>query len=477
MKNINTMNGKRFLLSATIAFLLLLMINPVANAQVGIGTATPNASAALDVTSTSKGFLMPRLTTAQRNTLTSTAVNGLMVVDTELKAVMIFVDGAWTEVGGGVKQQAQVLNQNDVVTLTGISSVLGVWEEQSAGTAPTSGNINYTTSGDYNLGSTTYVEVTGGNAQMKATVPGYSADLCTEGTPFGDQYSVEYGVINAFDDNIGTEFLSLLGLPSTGSVSQVLGFEFSTSKVITQYTFRTGATDGVQPKNWVFEGWNGSSWVTLDTKIDQILTISTLYSYPIVNSTAYSKYQIKVTKSKNAGWEFMLSEFEMKETMLEYQTSTAYNVTTKAASNLDANFAEINSIVVTGTNLTDCRFAFSFNEGTDWYKYDGGWSLLANLSEVATNGNTEAQVEALSNIIVEGSNIDIAVALKTSSATTNAVVSNIEISYDYNTGTFYQKLESNEYQISRTNATGKQDIKVKKLSVGNGKNVVIDYIK
>lgn len=47
----------------------------VASAQsgVGIGTTTPNASAALDVTSTTKGLLIPRMTTAQRTAIASPA--------------------------------------------------------------------------------------------------------------------------------------------------------------------------------------------------------------------------------------------------------------------------------------------------------------------------------------------------------------------------------------------------------------------
>ena len=47
-------------------------------AQVGIGTATPDASAALDIESTTKGFLPPRMTLAQINAI-ATPVEGLMV--------------------------------------------------------------------------------------------------------------------------------------------------------------------------------------------------------------------------------------------------------------------------------------------------------------------------------------------------------------------------------------------------------------
>ena len=46
--------------------------------QVGIGTTTPQASAELDVTSTNKGFLPPRMTQAQRDAIASPAT-GLIV--------------------------------------------------------------------------------------------------------------------------------------------------------------------------------------------------------------------------------------------------------------------------------------------------------------------------------------------------------------------------------------------------------------
>ena len=47
-------------------------------AQVGIGTATPAASAKLDITSTTQGLLPPRMTTAQRDAIVSPAT-GLVI--------------------------------------------------------------------------------------------------------------------------------------------------------------------------------------------------------------------------------------------------------------------------------------------------------------------------------------------------------------------------------------------------------------
>ena len=63
---------KRFLTVMSLLMVLFL------NAQVGIGIINPESSAMLDVTSTSKGFLPPRMTYAQRATITSPAI-GLII--------------------------------------------------------------------------------------------------------------------------------------------------------------------------------------------------------------------------------------------------------------------------------------------------------------------------------------------------------------------------------------------------------------
>ena len=64
-------------------FLLLLLGRLAARAQsVGIGTATPDASAALDVAGTARGLLVPRLTAAQRAAIAAPAT-GLLVFQTD----------------------------------------------------------------------------------------------------------------------------------------------------------------------------------------------------------------------------------------------------------------------------------------------------------------------------------------------------------------------------------------------------------
>jgi len=50
--------------------------------NVGIGTTTPHASAALEIQDTSRGILIPRMTMAQRNAIANPA-EGLMVYQTD----------------------------------------------------------------------------------------------------------------------------------------------------------------------------------------------------------------------------------------------------------------------------------------------------------------------------------------------------------------------------------------------------------
>ena len=60
---------------------ILVLLQLCLYAQVGIGTATPAASAKLDITSTIQGFLPPRMTTAQRDGISSPA-EGLVIFNT-----------------------------------------------------------------------------------------------------------------------------------------------------------------------------------------------------------------------------------------------------------------------------------------------------------------------------------------------------------------------------------------------------------
>jgi len=90
----------------TILILTLLCAATITQAQVGIGTASPDASSILDVTSTSKGFLPPRMTALQRNTISS-PIAGLMIWCTDCGAsgeIQIYNGADWVNFIGGTRQ-------------------------------------------------------------------------------------------------------------------------------------------------------------------------------------------------------------------------------------------------------------------------------------------------------------------------------------------------------------------------------------
>lgn len=66
----------------TMIFFLSLCTSNSVLSQVGIGTSSPNVSAMLDISSTTKGLLIPRMTTAQRTAISLPAA-GLMVYQTD----------------------------------------------------------------------------------------------------------------------------------------------------------------------------------------------------------------------------------------------------------------------------------------------------------------------------------------------------------------------------------------------------------
>lgn len=84
------------------------------SAQVGVGTETPHASSVLDVTSTTKGMLTPRLTDAQKNAITSPAT-GLVIYQTTTPTGFQYYDGtAWL----------RLVNEKEIFKPTFVATIL-----------------------------------------------------------------------------------------------------------------------------------------------------------------------------------------------------------------------------------------------------------------------------------------------------------------------------------------------------------------
>ena len=88
-------------------FLALVVFTATTYAQVGIGTTTPATSAALDITSTTQGFLPPRMTAAQRNSISNPPA-GLMLWCSDCGSngeLQVFNGTTFTNVTGGERER------------------------------------------------------------------------------------------------------------------------------------------------------------------------------------------------------------------------------------------------------------------------------------------------------------------------------------------------------------------------------------
>jgi hypothetical protein len=93
-------------------FLFLLLGSYIAQAQVVISTdpgATPDASSILDVQSTSKGLLLPRMTAAQRDAMTTKA-EGLVIYVTDLDVLQVWNGSAWINLAANPNSAPQAYN-------------------------------------------------------------------------------------------------------------------------------------------------------------------------------------------------------------------------------------------------------------------------------------------------------------------------------------------------------------------------------
>jgi hypothetical protein len=146
--------------------LLVIASSLTSNAQVGIGTTTPNASAKLDITSTTQGFLPPRLALTASNSaspITSPAA-GLLVYNTSTAGTApndvapgyyYWNGSAWVSLtANGVTKKSAFVGRGVDVTLDNLKVRLSA-----------SGNASLqvsTVSGTYSVyGSTRYVAANG----------------------------------------------------------------------------------------------------------------------------------------------------------------------------------------------------------------------------------------------------------------------------------------------------------------------------
>ena len=181
-------------------FCLLIISTTTTNAQVGIGTTTPATSAKLEISSSTQGFLPPRMTYTQRQAITSPAT-GLMIYCTNCGSgqAQIYDGTAWVNMIGGtaLTQPPTVASTTAASTIGKISAISGgnitndfgntisargvCWSTSSNPTTANSKTIESGTTGSFTS------NITGLNANTLYYVRAYATNI--SGTAYGAEVS------------------------------------------------------------------------------------------------------------------------------------------------------------------------------------------------------------------------------------------------------------------------------------------------
>ena len=221
----------------SIIFIAFIAVNLTAFAQVGINTNTPEASAALDVTSTEGGILIPRLTETQRDAIASPAT-GLMIFQTDETTGFYFFDGAsWAQLEGPAGAAGLTTSVNGVSQVDGAITL-------TTTDIPEGTNIYYTEA------------LVSANSAVAANTakPGVTSEQATtisntSGTNSGDQ-DISGIAINAND--IST---------NVSSISNLQSYQATQDSAITLNTAKTGMPTATEAGEINF--WNGTAWATI----------------------------------------------------------------------------------------------------------------------------------------------------------------------------------------------------------------------
>lgn len=195
------------------------------NNNIGINTSTPAVSSLVDMNSTTRGLLIPRMTTTQRNAITSPA-SGLMIYNTTTQTIDTYngTTSAWVSLGGGGSLTDG--NKGDIT----VSSSGTVWD------------INTGVVGDNELASTSVVAgvyrapAVNINQDGRVTSATQGVQLPTSNVPVANAVTID--LENAFIANRTVNMSSMTGTltltvnnPASGGV-YTFRFSSATNKAI-----------------------------------------------------------------------------------------------------------------------------------------------------------------------------------------------------------------------------------------------------
>lgn len=266
----------------TSIFICVLFCFNATAQNVGIGTSSPKPSAALEISSTTKRVLIPRMTTAQRNDILSPEV-GLLVFDIDKGTVYMFESTSWVPLMysvNGMNLQTQIVQSPytlSKVDQSGYSTAIS--GNHAAVSAPELEPAESTDFND-NYGGVVFMDKLSGSWKAKGLIRGsvnggqfgYSidmqGDLAVIGAPFADVgASDKEGAVDLYKRNAANIWVLLATLTGSNAASND---NFGSSVAIHNNLIVVGAPNddivigGVthidQGSVYIYH-FNGTSWV------------------------------------------------------------------------------------------------------------------------------------------------------------------------------------------------------------------------
>ncbi|MEI6586687.1 MAG: hypothetical protein WCL56_11410 [Sediminibacterium sp.] len=201
------------------SFFILVIFTTNITAQVGIGTNSPNASAKLDVTSTTQGFLPPRMTYAQKQAISSPAT-GLIIYCTNCGGnggePQFYNGTAWVNMIGGtaLTQLPIVASTTAASSITASTVTSGGNITGDGGGAITARGVVWNTSTNPTIALSTKTTNGTGTGSFSANLTGLTSSTT---------YYVKAYATNSSGTNYGNEITFATSVVSTPEVTTATG--------------------------------------------------------------------------------------------------------------------------------------------------------------------------------------------------------------------------------------------------------------
>lgn len=133
----------------------------------------------------------------------------------------------------------------------------------------------------------------------------WSADQCSGGTPSASSVYSTYVAANAFDNNGTTQW-------AANATTGWLEYQLPSAQVIQGYTVQIYTTPTAAPKNWTFQYHNGSTWVTVDTVVNETNWANTeKRRFAFTNAVSATRWRINISANNGHASNVGIAEMEM----------------------------------------------------------------------------------------------------------------------------------------------------------------------